>query len=78
MRYRHIFDVKIVNDFHSDIKDFDKAFDAWIRKFKDPEALRKRLLNTPEDTKSILEGIVFSNNMTVDLYSIEKTINWAP
>ena len=67
MRYRHIFDVKIVNDFHSDIKDFDKAFDAWIRKFKDPSALRARLLDSPEDIKSILLGILQEENVTIDL-----------
>ena len=60
MKYHHHFDVRLANDFHSDIEDFDQAFEAWSEKFTDRSALRKRLLTSGESLKTILQGIVFS------------------
>ena len=66
MRYHHHFDVRIANDFHSDIEDFDEAFEAWSEKFTDRSALRKRLLTSDESLKTILQGIVFSETLDAD------------
>ncbi len=60
MKYHHYFDVRIANDFHSDIEDFDEAFEAWAEKFTDRSALRARLLASDESLKTICQGIVHS------------------
>ena len=63
MRFHHHFDVRLTNDFHSDIEDFEQAFEAWSKKFTDRSALRKRLLTSGESLKTILQGIVFSETL---------------
>ena len=59
MKYKHCFDIRISNDFHSDIEDFDQAFAAWSQKFTDNSALRMRLLNTNSSLKDIARSIEF-------------------
>ena len=66
MRYHHHFHVRIANCVRSDIEDFDKAFEAWSKKFTDRSALRKRLLTSAESLKTILQGIVFSETLDAD------------
>lgn len=59
MKYTHYFDVRVANHFQSDIEDFDAAFNVWAEQFTDSHELRKHLLSSDEDTKSILQGIVY-------------------
>lgn len=60
-RYTHYFDIRLANSFESDIEDFDEAFDAWCNSFPDRPSLRKRLLSSDEETKSILKGLLHSD-----------------
>lgn len=66
MRYHHYFDVRIGNDFHSDIEDFEEALKAWVKKFKSPSALRARLFNSSEETATIVANIEFSETLDAD------------
>ena len=66
MKYHHYFDVRIANDFHSDIEDFDHAFEVWAEKFTDRSALRARLLNSDESLKTILQGIVYFETLDAE------------
>ena len=61
MKFTHYFDVRLANNFESDIEDFDEAFDAWASGFASRPELRAALLNSDEDTKSLLKGIVYSD-----------------
>jgi hypothetical protein len=60
-RYTHFFDVRLAVSFGSDIEDFDAAFDAWAESFTSRESLRKALLNSDESTKTLLQGIAYSD-----------------
>ena len=57
MKYTHSFDVRLAQQFESDIADFDDAFDKWAESFKDSLSFRQALLDTDESTKSICQGI---------------------
>jgi len=61
MKYTHSFDVRIAQQFDSDIEDFDDAFDEWAESFKDSLSFRQALLATDESTKSICQGIIWSD-----------------
>lgn len=67
MKYKHCFDVRISNDFHSDIEDFDQAFAAWSQKFTDNSALRMRLLNANDSLEKIAQGIEFIETLNAEI-----------
>ena len=60
MKYTHYFDVRIAQQFDSDNPDFDEAFDEWVESFRDSLALRQALLDTDESTKTMCQGIEWS------------------
>lgn len=61
MKYTHYFDVRLSQQFESDIEDFDAAFERWVNEFKDSLLFRKALLSTDESTKSLRQGIIYSD-----------------
>ncbi len=61
LRYTHYFDVRLAISFSSDTEDFDDAFDRWSESFPNSESLRKALLSSDESTKSLMQGIVYSD-----------------
>tara|TARA_R100000734_G_C3312832_1_gene103982 strand:+ start:1098 stop:1298 length:201 start_codon:yes stop_codon:yes gene_type:complete len=61
LKYTHYFDVRVSQQFESDIEDFDIAFDKWANEFKDSFLFRKALLATDESTKSLCQGIIYSD-----------------
>ena len=61
MNYTHSFDVRIAQQFESDIEDFEDAFEKWAESFKNSLSFRQALLDTNESTKSICQGIVWSD-----------------
>ncbi len=61
MKYTHYFDVRLAQQFESDVEDFDAAFDEWAKCFKDSLKFRQALLNSDESTKNICQGIVWSD-----------------
>ena len=60
-RYTHCFDVRIAQSFESDIEDFEEAFEAWAAQFKTSSELRTALLSSDESTKSIIQGLDYSD-----------------
>jgi hypothetical protein len=60
-RYTHYFDVRLAISFSSDTLDFDDAFNKWSESFPNSESLRKALLSSDESTKSLIQGIVYSD-----------------
>ena len=65
-KYTHYFDVRLANSFESDNEDFDEAFDAWCASFQDISALRTALLCSDENTRSILEGVIYSVTFAIE------------
>jgi len=61
LKYTHYFDVRVSQQFESDTEDFDIAFDKWANEFKDSLLFRKALLTTDESTKSLCQGIIYSD-----------------
>jgi len=61
LKYTHSFDVRLAQQFESDIPDFDDAFDKWAEGFKDSLTFRQALLNSDESTKSLCQGIIWSD-----------------
>ena len=59
-RYTHYFDVRLAISFSSDTLDFDDAFNKWSESFPNSESLRKALLSSDESTKSLMQGIAYS------------------
>jgi len=60
MKYTHYFDVRLAQQFDSDISDFDEAFEEWAKGFKDSLSFRKALVESDESTKTLCEGIIWS------------------
>tara|TARA_Y100000589_G_scaffold283019_1_gene280828 strand:+ start:267 stop:482 length:216 start_codon:yes stop_codon:yes gene_type:complete len=60
MKYTHYFDVQLAQQFDSDIPDFDEAFEEWAKGFKDSLTLREALLDSDESTRSLCQGIIWS------------------
>ena len=65
-KYTHYFDVRLANSFESDTEDFDEAFDTWCASFQDISALRTALLCSDENTRSILEGVIYSVTFAIE------------
>ena len=62
-RFTHYFDVRCENHFDSDIEDFYEAFDAWAKSFSDRQAFRRELLSCDEGTKSLAQGVIWSDTI---------------
>lgn len=56
-KFTHYFDVRLANNFDSDLGDFEEAFDEWVNSFDDLESVRRALLTSDESTKSIMQGV---------------------